>query len=103
MDLTTPLSHTWTYQALAHDVLDLGLNQIKFTETEETAEASSRQVPKKRVYDMDDRRDYFWGLHRGSPFPVVAEAIQTELEDYRKSEDEVKRLKTSMVRKITNC
>ena len=32
-----------------------------------------------------------------SPFPTVAEAIQEELERYRQSEDEVKRLKTAMV------
>lgn len=27
MDMATPLHHTWTYQALAHDVLDLSLNR----------------------------------------------------------------------------
>ena len=32
-----------------------------------------------------------------SPFPIVAESIQEELERYRQSEDEVKRLKTAMV------
>jgi hypothetical protein len=35
--------------------------------------------------------------HKGSPFPTVAEAIQEELEQYRASEEEVKRLKASMV------
>lgn len=33
-----------------------------------------------------------------SPFPIVAEAIQEDLERYRQSEDEVKRMKTAMVR-----
>lgn len=32
-----------------------------------------------------------------SPFPTVAEAVQEELENYRSSEDEVKRLKSAMV------
>lgn len=32
-----------------------------------------------------------------SPFPTVAEAIQEELEQYKSSEEEVKRLKASMV------
>lgn len=32
-----------------------------------------------------------------SPFPTVAEAIQEELEEYRSSEVEVKKLKASMV------
>jgi hypothetical protein len=97
MDLTTPLHHTWTYQALSHDVLDLSLNQIKFTD-ESATPGPSRQGPKSRIYDLDDRRDYFWAMHKGSPFPTTAEAIQTELEEYRKSEDEVKRLKAAMVR-----
>lgn len=35
-----------------------------------------------------------------SPFPTVAEAIQEELEEYRASEDDVKRLKASMVRNV---
>jgi len=98
MDLTPPLHHTWTYQALSHDVLDLNLNQIKFTdESTSSTPGPSRQGPKSRSYDLDDRRDYFWSMHKGSPFPTTAEAIQAELEDYRKSEDEVKRLKATMV------
>lgn len=32
-----------------------------------------------------------------SPFPKVAEAIQEDIERYRQSEDEVKRLKSQMV------
>jgi len=43
-----------------------------------------------------DRNDRFWMTHKGSPFPTVAEAIQEELESYRNSEEEIKRLKTSM-------
>ena len=36
-----------------------------------------------------------------SPFPEVAEAVQSELETYRASEDEVKKLKTAMVSLLT--
>ena len=32
-----------------------------------------------------------------SPFPTVAESIQKELDEYRTSEEEVKRLKNVMV------
>lgn len=28
VDMATPLHHTWTYQALAHDVLNLSLNRV---------------------------------------------------------------------------
>lgn len=31
IDMATPLHHTWTYQALAHDVLDLSLNRLDRT------------------------------------------------------------------------
>lgn len=51
---------------------------------------------KTRACDLDSR-DRFWMAHKGSPFPTVAEAIQEELEQYRSSEEEVKRLKASMV------
>lgn len=30
VDMATPLHHTWTYQALAHDVLDLALNRLVY-------------------------------------------------------------------------
>ncbi|SPP81891.1 protein sly1 homolog [Drosophila guanche] len=90
MDLATPLHHTWSYQALVHDVLDLGLNLVY---VEDEAAGGARKKPK--ACDLD-RNDRFWMTHKGSPFPTVAEAIQEELESYRNSEDEIKRLKTSM-------
>lgn len=43
-----------------------------------------------------DTKDKFWTSHKGSPFPTVAEAIQEELEQYKSSEEEVKKLKSSM-------
>lgn len=51
--------------------------------------------PKSRTCELD-AKDKFWMSLKGSPFPTVAEAIQEELEQYRSSEEEVKRLKTSM-------
>ncbi|MCP9264077.1 Protein sly1 [Dirofilaria immitis] len=57
MDIATMLRHTWTYQALIHDLLV---------------------------------------RHKGSSFPLVAEAIQEEVEAYKNSEDEIKRLKYAM-------
>jgi hypothetical protein len=50
---------------------------------------------KNRTCELDTK-DKFWSGHKGSPFPTVAEAIQEELEQYRSSEEEVKKLKTSM-------
>lgn len=63
MDMATPLHHTWTYQALAHDVLDLSLNRV-------IVEESSGKSPgggvrsKTRACDLDNN-DKFWVNHKG--------------------------------------
>ncbi|XP_055547937.1 protein sly1 homolog [Wyeomyia smithii] len=94
MDMATPLHHTWTYQALAHDVLELSLNRVIVEDDNEKA-ASTGAKSKMKACDLDSR-DKFWTSHKGSPFPTVAEAIQEELEQYRSSEDEIKKLKSTM-------
>ncbi|KPJ11182.1 Protein sly1-like [Papilio machaon] len=93
IDMATPLHHTWTYQALAHDVLDLSLNRAVVPES--SVSAIPGQLPKTRICDLDSK-DPLWSEHKGSPFPTVAEAIQEDLDKYRSSEAEVKKLKSSM-------
>ncbi|XP_012266918.1 protein sly1 homolog [Athalia rosae] len=94
VDMATPLHHTWTYQALAHDVLELALNRLVVEESAGRSPAGGARS-KTRACELDNR-DRFWSIHKGSPFPLVAEAIQEELEQYRTSEEEVKKLKSSM-------
>ncbi|KAK4886254.1 hypothetical protein RN001_002525 [Aquatica leii] len=91
VDMATPLHHTWTYQALTHDLLNLALNRVI---VEESATSGGTRA-KSRPCELNSN-DKFWSTHKGSPFPTVAEAIQEELEDYKLSEDEVKKLKSSM-------
>uniref|UniRef100_H0V9L6 Sec1 family domain containing 1 n=1 Tax=Cavia porcellus TaxID=10141 RepID=H0V9L6_CAVPO len=98
VDLATPLHHTWTYQALVHDVLDFHLNRVNLEESlgVENSPAGARPKRKnKKSYDLTPI-DKFWQKHKGSPFPEVAESVQQELEYYRAQEDEVKRLKSIM-------
>jgi len=98
LDLATPLHHTWTYQALVHDVFNLKSNRVEIQETapaQEGATASHRPKKTTRTYDLNPS-DRFWQSHKGSPFPALAEAVQLELESYRASEEEVKKLKTAM-------
>ncbi|KAK2494906.1 hypothetical protein MC885_013883 [Smutsia gigantea] len=98
IDLATPLHHTWTYQALVHDVLDFHLNRVNLEESSglENSPAGARPKRKnKKSYDLTPI-DKFWQKHKGSPFPEVAESVQQELESYRTQEDEVKRLKSIM-------
>ncbi|XP_034432413.1 sec1 family domain-containing protein 1 [Hippoglossus hippoglossus] len=97
VDMATPLHHTWTYQALIHDVLDFHLNRVMMEEGA-GVEPSAGARPKKKsrkTYDLT-AADKFWQKHKGSPFPEVAESVQEELDTYRAQEDEVKRLKCIM-------
>ncbi|XP_065660725.1 sec1 family domain-containing protein 1-like [Hydra vulgaris] len=94
IDLCTPLHHTWTYQALCHDVFNLELNRVTVTDPEVIKEGGPpKSKPKK--YDFTSQ-DKFWDQHKASPFPTVAEAIQRELDEYRVSEEELKKLKNVM-------
>lgn len=81
VDLATPLHHTWTYQALVHDVLNLSLNGVKI---------------KEKNFNLDSKNDKLWSKQRGSPFPEVAQVVQEELERCKSSEEEIKHLKTVM-------
>jgi len=97
IDLATPFHHTWTYQALAHDVLNMSLNRVEIHESVDAMPVVGRTTSqkKKRSYDLNPS-DKFWQCHKGSPFPTVAEAVQEELENYKAQEDEVRRLKRAM-------
>ena len=97
LDLATMMHHTWTYQALIHDVLDLRLNRVEIEEViDEPAHSPSRKPrTKKKAYDMS-AKDQFWAAQKGSPFPTVAEAVQESLDAYRAEEEEVKKLKAAM-------
>ncbi|XP_017295893.1 sec1 family domain-containing protein 1 isoform X1 [Kryptolebias marmoratus] len=98
MDMATPLHHTWTYQALIHDVLDFHLNRVVLEEGGGAEASPAGARPKKKTRKMYDltAADRFWQKHKGSPFPEVAESVQEELDSYRAQEDEVKRLKSIM-------
>ncbi len=62
--------------------------------TSEPEITALQRVPDK-TYDLL-AGDKFWGQHRGSPFPTVADAVQSELNEYRASEEEVMKLKKVM-------
>jgi hypothetical protein len=50
---------------------------------------------KRKEYDLS-MTDKIWAKHKGSPFPLVAEAIQDGLDACRRNEDEIKTLKHTM-------
>ena len=93
-DLATPLHHTWTYQALLHDVFDLKLNRVEVSSQQvANAAAASHKEP---VYDLLNT-DKFWKQQKGNPFPNVAESIQEELDKFKQCEEKIRGLKNSIV------
>ncbi|KAF4635297.1 hypothetical protein G7Y89_g2812 [Cudoniella acicularis] len=86
VDLIPMLSHSWTYQSLVHDVLNMKLNRI----TVETPidEENPAKGSTKKAYDLTST-DFFWGKNASVPFPQVAEDIDAELMRYKDDAAEV--------------
>ena len=80
VDLVSMVSHSWTYQALVHDLCDLHLNRITLTADNE----------KRKAYDLDTH-DFFWANNANTVFPSVAENIQVELDKFTKEKAEITR------------
>jgi sec1 family domain-containing protein 1 len=78
VDLIPMVSHSWTYQSLVHDVLNMKLNRITI---ESHDDANPAKVTKK-AYDLT-ANDFFWAKNAGLPFPQVAEDIDAELTKYK--------------------
>ncbi|KAG9076705.1 Vesicle trafficking between the ER and Golgi [Ceratobasidium sp. UAMH 11750] len=83
LDLVPMLSHSWTYQALVHDVMDMRLSRVAMS----TTEGGRTQ---KKTYDLD-QKDFFWAKNAANPFPQVAEDIDTELSRYKQDAAEITR------------
>ena len=85
VDLVPMLSHSWTYQSLVHDVLDMRLNRITVDVPEEGG-----TTPRPRIYDLN-AHDFFWSRNASAPFPQVAEDIDKELTKYKNDADDITR------------
>jgi len=84
------LHHTWTYQALVHDLLDMNLNRVK-VEVQE----SEDQSPQVRTYDLDNS-DAFWVQNVATPFQNIAIAVNTYLKEYKSALDEFNKMSGGM-------
>ena len=80
VDLVPMLSHSWTYQSLVHDVLNMKLNRITVESPIDESNPSKGRT--KRAYDLNSS-DFFWSRNAGVPFPQVAEDIDKELTKYK--------------------
>jgi hypothetical protein len=86
VDLIPMLSHSWTYQSLVHDVLNMKLNRIT-VETPNDEEDPSKGTTKK-AYDLQSN-DFFWSKNASMPFPQVAEDIDAELSRWKEESAEI--------------
>jgi hypothetical protein len=86
VDLIPMLSHSWTYQSLVHDVLNMKLNRIT-VETPLDEENPARGSTKK-AYDLTSN-DFFWTKNASVPFPQVAEDIDAELMRYKEDANDI--------------
>lgn len=100
VDLNPMLSHSWTYQSLVHDVLNMKLNRITI-ETPVDEENPEKGVTRK-AYDLN-ATDFFWEKNSSVPFPQVAEDIDAELMRYREdAADITKKTGASSIEDLQN-
>jgi len=83
LDLVTMLNHTWTYQAMAHDVLGMKLNKLTVPVDND---GDTSTPPKPKSYDVDET-DAFWAAHAGDPFPNVMGAVQESFDEFNKKRE----------------
>lgn len=80
-DLTAMLQHSWTYQPLVHDVLNMRLNRVEIDADGPTGAATGA---KPKSYTLEDA-DPFWGQNAAAQFPKVAEEVEAELAKYKEA------------------
>lgn len=90
IDLVPMLAHSWTYQALVQDVLDLKLNRVTVPVDGTSDPTAASAAANKRAYDLDSK-DFFWTKNASTPFPQVAEDIDYELNRYKADAAEITR------------
>merc|ERR550537_1167609 len=81
------LHHTWTYQAMMHDILGMKLNRIPVPV--ESSGTDKSAPPSTKSYDLGES-DSFWVGHAAEPFSEVAVAVHCSIEDYKRKQSDLK-------------
>ena len=87
-DMTPPLMHSATYQALVDDLLDLKLNKVTVVPSSGKAAAGGKTG--KKSYDLNTQTDSFFAQYAGAPFPEAVEANETKLTEVSQKEQEIR-------------
>jgi hypothetical protein len=86
LDLSVALHHSWTYQALVHDLLAMEANRAQVHIKDD---ADEKTPLKSFTYDLDVQNDEFWRNNSGLPFPKVAENVDIELKECQKATEKI--------------
>ncbi|SCP03970.1 Sec1 family protein, putative [Plasmodium ovale] len=87
VDLSVMVQHSWTYQALIHDVFNIRLNKIDLHDdiSPSSVRTNSTDVTTSKggnkSYDIDNN-DSFFQMNCNKPFPDVANSISECLNEY---------------------
>ncbi|EME31700.1 protein transporter [Galdieria sulphuraria] len=96
IELHVMFHHSWTYQALMHDCLQLHLNRVIVKETSSAGSSTT-----SKTYDLDPE-DEFLIENAGVPFPQVAENVEKALESYKQEINEINRKTGSVGEELLN-
>eukprot|EP00026_Physarum_polycephalum_P002327 Phypoly_transcript_02333.p1 GENE.Phypoly_transcript_02333~~Phypoly_transcript_02333.p1 ORF type:complete len:636 (-),score=119.63 Phypoly_transcript_02333:880-2787(-) len=86
IDLTVMLNHSWTYQALVHDLLNMQLNRV-------TVQVQEGEKTLAKTYDLDQDIDSFWSDNIATPFHNVGGAVKEQFNKYTESVEQLNKLK----------
>ena len=91
-DMSPPLQHTSTYQALVDDLLEHRLNRVTVETSlgKDSGAGGSSSAGQRKTYDLNSQADAFFKSYAGAPFPEAVEANQKELDEVKHREDEIK-------------
>ncbi|KAJ2391597.1 Vesicle trafficking between the ER and Golgi [Coemansia sp. RSA 2559] len=84
-DLASMFMHSWTYQALIHDIYDIRFNQIAVEKNDDAGRKSTK------YYDLNVS-DSFWARNADQPFPEVAVSIDDASNAFKREADEITRM-----------
>eukprot|EP00762_Andalucia_godoyi_P001264 ANDGO_04802.mRNA.1 SEC1 family transport protein SLY1 len=81
MDLSVALSHSFSYSVMMHDLLHMRAGRVVVPDFDETGKEKSSGA--KKAIDLEFSTDFFWQQNIGSPFPVLAESVESALKKYK--------------------
>lgn len=77
IDLSVMVSHSWSYQALIHDLLSYKLNRVKIEVENDALTAKPSEANKKVVKSFNlESTEKFWAEHTSMPITTVIADIQ---------------------------